>query len=503
MVCGLILLSAWGQAVPVRAVDLSVDLGKRYQTIDGFGTCLMFWQPEPFLNPDWQRIYWDDLGCSVLRMDMVPFVLTPNHDGKLSETPIPMGADVDANIKKFDWKPVDVFGQVAQAAKIYGHDESKVIASVWSPPPWMKDRGATISKENGNAIHGSLKQVPDNLQQFARYLAAYLKGFQEHYGIPVYAVSIENELDTSDDYDSCSYEPDEYVATLKAVHRELQQDAIPTLLQGPECCSIGNSLSIWNLWRQTTYIDAVRKDPEAMKALDIYSIHAYPNDDTHSPASYVPSWLFYLDGKGLNPPNPDKTWIGTRHDGKRYWVTEAGGEKNDWCVEKDGRQIGALGLAINIHNALVYGQNSMYVYWQLSDGMSTATGNSLLNFLDTHSPKYCAAKHFFRYIRPGAVRVDIGPNEPDGLRASAFLQSKTHNLTIVLINPSNKELPLSINLPNLWKGSAFDTYLSTETARFTNQPPNKVDSSGKLGGTIPAYSVMTLVGQCLSEVPHG
>jgi hypothetical protein len=74
-------------------------------------------------------------------------------------------------------------------------------------------------------------------------------------------------------------------------------------------------------------------------------------------------------------------------------------------------------------------------------------------------------------------------------------------LIIVLINPSEKELPLSINLPVSWNGSAFNTYLSSETDRFSNPSPHKVDPSGKLGGTIPAYSVLTLVGQHLGELP--
>ena len=39
--------------------------------------------------------------------------------------------------------------------------------------------------------------------------------------------------------------------------------------------------------------------------------------------------------------------------------------------------------------------------------------------LDTPTPKYHAARHYFRFIRPGAVRINIPSGRPTIL-ASAF-----------------------------------------------------------------------------------
>jgi hypothetical protein len=43
------------------------------------------------------------------------------------------------------------------------------------------------------------------LTQFARCTAAYLRGFQNTYGVPLHAISIQNELDFDEWYGSCYY----------------------------------------------------------------------------------------------------------------------------------------------------------------------------------------------------------------------------------------------------------------------------------------------------------
>ncbi|MGE5558496.1 MAG: hypothetical protein ACM3WV_07770, partial [Bacillota bacterium] len=48
-------------------------------------------------------------------------------------------------------------------------------------------------------------------------------------------------------------------------------------------------------------------------------------------------------------------------------------------------------------------------------------------------PTY-AFKHFSRYIRPGAVRLNCTPDNPNGISVSAFRHTGNNTLTIVLVN---------------------------------------------------------------------
>ena len=93
-------------------------------------------------------------------------------------------------------------------------------------------------------------------------------------------------------------------------------------------------------------------------------------------------------------------WSNIAADGRESWMSETSGQPASWG--------GALSLAANAQDALVQGNVSAWLYWQMSDGGATGSGNTLTGSgagLDTAAPKYVAAKHFFRYIRPGAVRV--------------------------------------------------------------------------------------------------
>lgn len=59
----------------------------------------------------------------------------------------------------------------------------KFIASVWSPPAWMKDSKQLVS--NG-------KVLPEYYNAFARYLVKCVRAYEER-GIPVYSVTVQNE----------------------------------------------------------------------------------------------------------------------------------------------------------------------------------------------------------------------------------------------------------------------------------------------------------------------
>ncbi|KAH8104653.1 glycoside hydrolase [Cristinia sonorae] len=69
----------------------------------------------------------------------------------------------------------------------------KIHVLPWSPPGWMKDSGTMLG---GNFLS-------QYTNQFAQYLLKSLQGFQSH-GIPVYAVSIQNEPQNSNPtYPTC------------------------------------------------------------------------------------------------------------------------------------------------------------------------------------------------------------------------------------------------------------------------------------------------------------
>jgi O-glycosyl hydrolase len=183
-----------------------------------------------------------------------------------------------------------------------------------------------------------------------------------------------------------------------------------------------------------------------------------------------------------------------------WWMTETSGTQPDFVgkgFQKNGEpNPGAFDLAEQIHNALTYGNASAWVYWCLS-GHSTsvtdgAASEALMNGL-TPSKKYYVSEQYYKFIRPGAVRVDAGPDGENNLQISAYLHPKNHTLTVVILNHATSDVKITLDVkagPHL---KTFQTYCTSATQDCAKLADVTV-SNGKASVTLPAQSVVTLFG---------
>lgn len=449
-------------------VSVTVDDTIRHQTIDGFGTCLAWWLEKPYSDPKFRELYYRDLGCSILRMEFHPNAL---------EREVTLSDDIDANIRLFNFKApgVKVFGEFAQAGMKLKLDEFKLIGSLWTPPHWMKT-GATLNKQ-GQSCGGQLKMGDEDLLQFARYVAAFCRGFEKEWGVPVYAISIQNELRFREPYNSCVYTPAGYAQALAAVAREFKRCGITTRLIGPEDVGVGPPGDDFFLKQQMSFIDAARQNKDAWSALEILAIHGYSGDGVSPLGSTGENWAHYWDA--IKPFN------------KRSWQTEASGQSPNWTWKgKDGDR-GAFSIAVSIHEALVRGNVSAWLYWQLSDGARVGA-QTLARDAEITGPKYAVARHFFRFVRPGSVRVDAKSSEPL-VMCSAFLDEARKGAVCQLINASGSDQVLFVKVPAGWCEENPTIYRSGEKEQFVDVPCNRVgDNAIRL--LLPAGSIATI--QC-------
>ena len=168
---------AWADAATVSIDDS--DQGQ-LQVVDGFGTCGSGDAPA---TPWYQGAYFDDMGCSIMRMDITPVFVSPYSDhsynspwfgnqpplkiddpahlggpennwvrtytnatdytrtfGGLNAAIAVMGPDINKNITLFNYDAVKGLGAEAQAGmgKKSQLGDFKLYASMWSPAPWVK-----------------------------------------------------------------------------------------------------------------------------------------------------------------------------------------------------------------------------------------------------------------------------------------------------------------------------------------------------------------------------
>ncbi|MFO7956720.1 MAG: ankyrin repeat domain-containing protein, partial [Candidatus Brocadiia bacterium] len=415
----------------MRNVSVAIDPGVGHQVMEGFGGCLTTWVAQtPYLDPEFYDLLVYDLGVSVVRCP-------------LAASFEPLNDDDDPD--RFDWdkfNPDAMAPRMAFVRDFHKRGVETFTASLWSPPRWQKTNRATF--------HGGHLR-PDMREEFAEFIAASVLTARHNWGIEFYSVSLQNELHFIEPYHSCVYSPHQIREAVRAVARKFRRDHITTRIMMPEEMGFADRL----LW----YIRPLMEDPETRMFPGFFC--------SHGGRGGIENWRTIREG--LAPY------------GRQLWMTETGGNRQDWK--------GCMALARSMHDALVGGNVSAWIFWQVT------------HLADENGPKpgYWPAKHFFRYIRPGMVRVDASPEEGD-LLASAYRTPDGRALTCVLINagdePVNVRGEAAAGAPD-----AFRVFRSSEEEKFEacgdvsgadgfelEMPPRSIVTlqGGELGGLEPA-----------------
>jgi glucuronoarabinoxylan endo-1,4-beta-xylanase len=169
---------------------------------------------------------------------------------------------------------------------------------------------------------------------------------------------------------------------------------------------------------------------------------------------------------------------------KKQWMTETSGYADAWNGSPGAF---ALGLGLDIMSALNNGNVSGWVWWQGSENPGSTAGVgefALMNGL-VKGKKYYASKQFYRYIRPGAVRVGAASVNAN-VFVSAFENAAQGTHTIVVANTSQSAQNVTLGGTGL--PPAF-------TIHRTSASENGVNAGEYATGTslsLPARSITTL-----------
>ena len=462
---------------------VEVNAAQKFQTIDGFGTatyCYNKTDHEMYAKPEFQKLVVEDLGLSMIR-----FAIVPAHF-KVVEKP----EQISRNDFIFEGKVEGVPVNEKTGKPIYGptkgvipclefiaalrklNPEIKVVPSVWSPPYWMKTKVGVSG--------GSLR--PEYYEHYARYLAEWVRFVKERYNIDIYALSPQNELEFVEPYDSCVYKPEEFAAVVKVIGQTFRREGLNVKLYGPEDMTHYGP-------RTVRFIKAVEEDPAAKPFLNILATHGYSDG---------------IQSTGSVQENAD-FWGLIKDYGKPYWQTETGpgaadarwndgGPDGQVTNAKTGKLVeGALAsIGGRHHYALAYGQASAWLFWQITEPKPSVHG---LMVLDKPGKRYYVAKQFWRYIRPGAVRIAAGPDGGDkGVCLTAYQHPRDKTVTVVLLNRSDDNVKTTVALKTDIPVTAFDTFrtsLKEDCAAVGKTPV----AGGKAVLTLPPRSIVTLYGK--------
>lgn len=449
-------------AMSGNAQTVTVDNSMHYQTIQGFGffgAHDVWWHsPSLMWNREWAEKVVSDLGLTMWRNEIHP-PATPERK------------------QDADWeKQRPVVEGLKSVADEYGVD-IKVLLTVWSPPASMK-WGATMSwagdqnakrfpDENIQTNHGGTLN-PNMYEDYANYLVNHLKAYEEA-GVKVYGLSLQNEPYFSQDFNSCTYTTYWYCELLNGVVPVIKKTFPEIKIFGSE-----NMLHMEGLdknW-QWFYHNTIRQNAAATGNIDALAVHGYSDGVAPTTGSALEEMWSNHTEKFCIPMN------------KPAWMTETSGYVDSW--EAGTNRPGALGLALDIHAALYYGNIEAWVWWQGSENPGSTTIGEYSLMAGTYTgKKYYASKQFYRYIRPGAVRVDATSPYND-VFVTAYHHPARNSQTLVIINSAAQKRDIIVEGTDLPAG--FHVYRSSAAENCENVGDYTTGTNLEL----PPRSVITL-----------
>ena len=428
-------------------VGVAVNLDDKRQTMQGFG------------------VYGGDLS-QVSRLTRDLGIAVHRHEISSGFEPVNDNSDPNTiNLSGYDLNEVardQANGpgpEVIKALKAAG--VKRFIATVWSPPGWMKRNLSDVGSvaPGGDLVNNRLNF--DYAEEFAEYLAAYTMAFKQETGADLYAISIQNELEFNQFFNSAIYSVEEYVRIVKVVGRRFRKEGIATKLYGPENLPQQNNV--------LNYFNAVLNDPEAAGYHDVYAIHNYDADAITGGNTGARDWQsFYNAVDAYNRANGTK---------KELWMTETSGFPESWTKAPNEAAAGPIQLAQNLYNALGFGRINAWVWW---------TPEQLLenNRADAPTNLFRISQHYYKYVRHGAVAVgNTVTGSPDVLVNS--FRNPDGSVTVILIN--KLATPTQVTLSGAGLPGRFQRFVTAENVNFEQL-------SDATGGTLtlPATSVTTL-----------
>jgi len=455
-------------SIPVVAAGAStpeviVDGAKRYQTMEGFGTCLIAWTERfrrLYRTEEFQKIYVEGVGCNMLRVNLWgPTFEKPTEDWtKIRYEDFTMNAD--------GGRP-QIFVDFGRGLRKLDPN-IRIIGTVWSPPAWMKVNRSIADKKSSAIRAGGYgsndnRVDPKYFRHFCQWMVEYVK-LHDQQGVPFYAVSPGNEVQFSQSFESCVWDGKDFATIVVMLRERLDAEGYGRVkIFGPETMTS-------HLYEGGTgsYVKAVRDNPQALEALDVFATHGY-EDGVKAEMSANSSRQF---------------WNLIKDTGKPFWITEGGTGGHDWPapIQK--------GIGNALHNALVAGNCSAFVPWQITEGNQSIHA---LMVMSTYTPKTYTAMHYTKFIRPGAQRIDAEPGF-DTVQVGAFLHDKDGALTVVALNPTGQEQLLTLAFRNLKSLAALKVYRTSASESLKDVGEVAV-KDGQVAFPMTPQSIVTFSGK--------
>jgi glucuronoarabinoxylan endo-1,4-beta-xylanase len=322
----------------------------------------------------------------------------------------------------------DRFGVSVAAASRAAQLGATVMATPWSPPANMKSNNDTVGGSLNVASYGA----------YADHLLGF-RDFMQSNGVPIYAISVQNEPDIQVTYESCDWTANQLVDWIAAQGAKFGD----TRLIAPESFNFNRQVS-----------NPILESPAASAQVDIVGGHIY--------------------GSGL------ADYPLARQQGKELWMTEhytdSASSANAWPLALD------VGTEIN---DIMQANFSAYVWWAIRRGYGLITEDGVV------SKRGYLMAQYSKFIRPGYVR--IGATQPNNDSVAVTAYKGGDRVVVVAVNRSAQPQAINLDVFNSC-ATGFSRFTTSVNKNLANDGPVTL-ANGRAAVTLDAQSVTTFVSE--------
>ena len=300
----------------------------------------------------------------------------------------------------------------AKAAQSMG---ATLFASPWNPPASMTEQFSGGGRSGKRLRHDKYADYADHLNNFVKYM--------KQNGVNLEYISIQNEPDYAHDWTWwTSSECVDFLANYAS--------KIDCKIMSPETFQYGKQ-----------YYNDILGNAQANANVDVFATHFYGTQRSQ------------MDFPALEN-DPREIWM------TEVYVPNSSSDADTWPE--------AVEVAVNMHNGLVVGGMSAYIWWYIrrSYGPMKENGNI--------SKRGYMMAQFSKYIRPGAVRIDATEQPDNGVYVSAY-KNTDGTIIIVAVNNGNNSYAqkfdvkgMTISNVNRYKTTQGENLAETKNMELTD-----------------------------------
>ena len=297
-----------------------------------------------------------------------------------------------------------------------------LLASPWSPPAFMKT--------NGEMNHGG-KLKKEYYEAWAKYMARYVKEYEKE-GIRISMLSVQNEPEAVQTWDSCIYTAEEEMIFVR--------DHLGPVLEKE---GLNVKILIWD-HNKDILVDRARgtlKDNEAAKYIHGIAFHWYTGDHFEAIQivrdQFPEKELYFTEGCVEFSRFMDSNEVTKAEMYAHDMIGNFNGGMNgfiDWNMLLDEK-----GGPNHVHN------------YCAAPIMCDTTKDEVTKRLS-----YYYIGHFSKFVKPGAKRIAV-TRYTDAIETVGFANPNGERV-VVILNKSNRDIPVSMKEYELEKTFMVDAH---------------------------------------------